>query len=99
MPVSSCALDNPCAEDAPTHAAALARAAALGIGRGDRVLSTLDWTLPAGLLDGLLAILAAPASLVHCAHADRDALPARRTTEHVTVELLATLDARATSVE
>ena len=69
------------------HAAARERATALGIGPGDRVLSTLAWTLPGGLVDGLLAILAAPASLVHCAHPDPAALAARRTTEHVTAAL------------
>ncbi|NYH79382.1 uncharacterized protein (TIGR03089 family) [Actinopolyspora biskrensis] len=40
------------------------RAESLGIGRNDRVLSTMDWTLPDGVLDGLLAVLAARASLV-----------------------------------
>lgn len=69
------------------HATATRRAAALGIHAGARVLSTLDWTLPGGLIDGLLAILAAPASLVHCAHPDPTALPARRNTEHATITL------------
>jgi uncharacterized protein (TIGR03089 family) len=46
------------------------RAAALGLTAGDRVLSTLDWPLAAsgGLVDGLLAVLAAGASLVHVRH-------------------------------
>jgi uncharacterized protein (TIGR03089 family) len=69
------------------HAAARRRAADLGITAGARVLSTLDWDLPGGLLTGLLAVLAAPASLVHCAHPDDTALATRRTTEHVTVDL------------
>jgi uncharacterized protein (TIGR03089 family) len=72
---------------AAVHAAALARAADLGIRPGDRVLSTLEWALPDGLMDGLLAVLAAPASLVHCAHPETTALAARHTTEHVTVAL------------
>jgi uncharacterized protein (TIGR03089 family) len=51
-------------------AAARARAAELGLGAGDRVLSTLDWPLAptGGLVDGLLAPLAAGASLVHVRH-------------------------------
>jgi uncharacterized protein (TIGR03089 family) len=69
------------------HAAAHRRAADLGITAGARVLSTLDWDLPGGLLTGLLAVLAAPASLVHCAHPDDTALATRRSTEHVTVDL------------
>lgn len=72
-------------------ATAAVRAGILGITRGDRVLSTLDWTLPDGLTDGLLAVFAARASLVHCtnlaADADPAALTARRTTERVTVTL------------
>jgi uncharacterized protein (TIGR03089 family) len=51
-------------------AAARRRAAELGLGAGDRVLSTLDWPLAAagGLVDGLLAVLAAGASLVQVRH-------------------------------
>lgn len=48
---------------------ARARAAALGLAPGDRVLSTLDWA-GAAVLDGLLAVLAAGASLVQVAHPD-----------------------------
>jgi uncharacterized protein (TIGR03089 family) len=69
------------------HAAASARASALGLQPGDRVLSTVDWTLPGGLTGGLLAVLAARASLVHSARPDPDAMARRRTTEHVTSEL------------
>jgi uncharacterized protein (TIGR03089 family) len=67
--------------------AATTRAAQLDIGAGDRVLSTVDWYWPDGLLDGLLAVLAAPASLVHCANADPGKLADRRATERVTVLL------------
>ncbi|PVZ14922.1 TIGR03089 family protein [Actinomycetospora cinnamomea] len=51
-------------------AAARSRAAELGLAAGDRVLSTLDWPLATtgGLVDGLLAVLAAGASLVHVRH-------------------------------
>ncbi len=51
------------------------RAAELGLGPSDRVLSTLEWRIApdGGLLDGLLAPLAAGASLVQVAHpADLD---------------------------
>ena len=79
-----------------TVAAALAdaraRAAALGIGPGDRVLSTREWGTPEGVTadgvtDGLLAVLAAGASLVQCRHADAAALERRAVTERTTVRL------------
>lgn len=63
------------------------RAVALGIGPGDRVLSTLDWTDLDGLLDGLLAVLAAGASLVQCHHADPAGLAHRAEMEKTTVTL------------
>jgi uncharacterized protein (TIGR03089 family) len=72
---------------ATVHARAVERAAALGIPPGARVLSTMDWTLPDGLTDGLLSVLAAPASLVHCANPDPDAMAARLDMEHVTIRL------------
>ncbi|WP_418153651.1 TIGR03089 family protein [Actinoalloteichus caeruleus] len=40
------------------------RASALGVERGSRVLSALEWTLPAGVLDGVLAVFAREAGLV-----------------------------------
>jgi uncharacterized protein (TIGR03089 family) len=75
-------------------AAARARAAELGLGPDDRVLSTLDWPLArpdglaGGLLDGFLAVLAAGASLVHVRHpaGDQDR---RAGTEKVTRTLAA----------
>jgi uncharacterized protein (TIGR03089 family) len=69
-------------------ALAAARAAALGIGSDDRVLSTLDWSTPDGLVDGLLAALSAGASLVQCSNLDVAALPKRRGSERTTVELI-----------
>ena len=86
--------DEPVTDDTPAllgasvatvHERAVARAAELGIAPGDRVLSTVDWTLPDGLLDGLLSVLAAPASLVYCANSDEAALDDRATTEKVTL--------------
>ncbi|MFC0439081.1 TIGR03089 family protein [Kutzneria buriramensis] len=64
------------------------RAAALHIGPDDRVLSTLDWSTPDGLADGLLAVLSAGAALVQCSNLDTAALPRRRESERTTVELL-----------
>jgi uncharacterized protein (TIGR03089 family) len=66
---------------------ARARAAVLGIGAGDRVLSTLEWGTLDGLVDGLLAVLAAGASLVQCRNADPAALDRRAAAEKATVRL------------
>jgi uncharacterized protein (TIGR03089 family) len=68
-------------------AAARARASALGLGRGDRVLSTLEWNSIDGLMDGLLAVLAAEASLVQVRNADEAALERKATTERTTIRL------------
>ncbi len=79
--------DAPAPDDAPALgdatvaevlAAARARAGDLGLTASDRVLSTVDWPVAAsgGLVDGLLAVLAAGASLVQVRHAD-PADPAR----------------------
>jgi uncharacterized protein (TIGR03089 family) len=63
------------------------RAAVLGIGPADRVLSTLNWSTPDDLLDGLLSVLSAGASLVQCSNADVAALPKRRESERTTIDL------------
>jgi uncharacterized protein (TIGR03089 family) len=70
-------------------AEARSRALKLGISAGDRVLSTVDWTRPDGLLDGLLAPLAAGAHLVQVTNADPAKLADRRSAERTTVDLLA----------
>jgi uncharacterized protein (TIGR03089 family) len=67
---------------------ARARAVRLGIGPEDRVLSTLEWSTVDGLGDGLLAVLAAGASLVQCRNADPAALEHRAAAEKVTVRLV-----------
>lgn len=86
----------PVPDDAPALAGATvaevladarARATALGLSPADRVLSTLDWTDRDGIGDGLLAVLAAAASLVQCRHPDPEALERRATTERTTVRL------------
>ena len=66
---------------------ARARAERLGIGAADRVLSTAEWSSLDGVADGLLAVLAAGASLVQCRHADPAALERRAQAEKVTVRL------------
>lgn len=85
----------PVAGDAPAWAGssvdevlavARARASELGLGAGDRVLSTLDWT-DSGLVDGLLAVLAAGASLVQVRHADGSRLERKAESERTTTRL------------
>jgi uncharacterized protein (TIGR03089 family) len=68
-------------------AAARDRATTLGILPGTRVLSTLDWNFPDGVLSGLLAVLAGGASLVQSEPADPAKLDARREAERTTVDL------------
>ncbi|EFD48898.1 conserved hypothetical protein [Mycobacterium tuberculosis T17] len=61
-----------------------ASAAARGLTAADRVLSTASWAGPDELVDGLLAILAAGASLVQVANPDPAMLQRRIATEKVT---------------
>ncbi|MER7080625.1 TIGR03089 family protein [Saccharopolyspora kobensis] len=63
------------------------RAEELHIGPTDRVLSTVEWHLPGGVLGGLLAVLAGRSSLVHCTNLDPAKRESRRDTERTTVEL------------
>jgi uncharacterized protein (TIGR03089 family) len=72
-------------DGAAVVAVARARAAELGLGPVDRVLSTAPWplTISGGLVDGFLAVLAAGASLVHVRHAS-GAQEHRAATEKVT---------------
>jgi len=55
-----------------------------GLRAKDRVLSSAPWTGPGDLVDGLLAVLAAGASLVQVANPDPGALARRIETEKVT---------------
>ena len=70
-------------------AEARSRGAKAGISAGDRVLSTVEWTVPEGVLDGLLAALSAGAHLVQVTSADPAKLADRRRAERTTVDLLA----------
>ncbi len=67
--------------------AAETAAAARGWGVGDRLLSTADWDTPQGVIDNLLAVFSAGASLVQVAHPDPDAQARRRITEKVSGDL------------
>lgn len=64
--------------------AARRSAAARGLTAGDRVMSEKSWDTTQELIDHLLAVLAAPASLVQLANPDPAALDRRRMTEKVT---------------
>lgn len=68
-------------------AAARDRATTLGITGRSRVLSTIDWSFPDGLLSAWLAVLAAGASLVQSGPAEPDRLAALRTAERTTMDL------------
>jgi uncharacterized protein (TIGR03089 family) len=68
-------------------AAARDRAKSLDITDGARVLSTLDWTIPDGVIDGLLTVLAVGGSLVQCANTDPADLADRQATERATATL------------
>lgn len=70
-------------------AIAHSRAETLGLDARSRLLSTIDWTLPTGVVDALLAPLAAGASLVQVTNPDQDKLVSHRTTERTTTDLLA----------
>ncbi len=59
-------------------------AAARGLTAGDRVLSSSSWSTPDELVDGLLAIMAAGASLVQVANPDPAVTQRRIETEKVT---------------
>ncbi len=55
-----------------------------GLNAGDRVMSTRTWSTPGDLIDNLLAVFAAGASLVQVAHPDPGMADRRRVTEKVT---------------
>ncbi len=71
---------------AKTLASARGSAERQGFGPGDRVLSTSGWDTATDLIDGLLAVYAAGASLVQVTAADPAKQPQRIETERVTVQ-------------
>lgn len=68
-------------------AAARASAARHGLTAADRVLSSQPWSTPAQLIDSLLTVLVAGASLVQVAHPNPSRTTRRVETERVTREL------------
>lgn len=70
---------------AQTLESARASAQRQGFTAADRVLSTSEWDTPARLLDGLLAVYAAGASLVQVTAADPERMEHRADVERVTV--------------
>ncbi|CAM3928370.1 TIGR03089 family protein [Tsukamurella ocularis] len=68
-------------------ARATALAASAGYAAGDRVLSTREWRTVDDLYDGLLAPLAAPASVIHVSHPDADTLTDKFVTEKATARV------------
>ena len=65
-------------------AAAETAGAAMGLTATDRILSTADWDTPEAMVDHLLAVFVAGASLVQVANPDPDVQQRRRQTEKVT---------------
>jgi hypothetical protein len=56
----------------------------MGLTETDRVLSSAGWDTPEAMVDHLLAVFAAGASLVQVANPDPDAQQRRRQAEKVT---------------
>jgi uncharacterized protein (TIGR03089 family) len=54
---------------------------------GGRVLSTLDWSFPSGVVTGFLAVLAGGGSLVQVSNSDPAKLPGHQQSERVTAVL------------
>ncbi|SNT34306.1 TIGR03089 family protein [Rhodococcoides kyotonense] len=79
------ALDGRSVED--VLVAARARAEAHSLGLGDRVLSSLPWGTPDELIDGLLSVLVAGASLVQVNNPDKSKTERLTATEKVTKTL------------
>lgn len=66
---------------------AQAREIGAKLGPEPRVLSTLEWNVPSGVLEGFLAVLAAGGSLVQVSSPDAGRLAARRESEKTTLQL------------
>lgn len=66
----------------------LTQARAAELPAGERVLSTVEWTVPDGVLRGFVAPLAAGAHLVQVSSPDPAKLADRRRAERTTVDLL-----------
>jgi len=64
-----------------------ARELGASLGTEPRVLSTLEWDVPSGVLEGFLAVLAAGGSLVQVSNPDAGRSAARRDAEKITQQL------------
>lgn len=83
VPGSALALGESTVDEVVTEA----RALGAKLGAEPRVLSTLEWDVPSGVLEGFLAVLAAGGSLVQVSNPDAGRLAARRESENVTLQL------------
>ena len=72
------------AESTVDDVVAQARERGAELGSEPRVLSTLEWNVPSGVLEGFLAVLAAGGSLVQVSNPDAGLLAARRESEKIT---------------
>jgi uncharacterized protein (TIGR03089 family) len=82
--------DTPCLDGSTVDdvlATARQRARTKDLTGSSRVLSTMDWTVPEGVLEGLLSVLAAGASLVQVTHSAPERLAKHGETERVTFTL------------
>ncbi|MFS8096505.1 TIGR03089 family protein [Lentzea alba] len=62
----------------------VAAARGIDLGSEPRILSTLEWNAPSGVVEGFLAVLAAGGSLVQVSNPDAGRLAARRDSEKIT---------------
>lgn len=85
VPGDTPALESSTVDDLLARARASAERA--GVSAGDRVLSTMEWTVPGGIIDSLLAALSVGAHLVQVSAADPAKLADRRRAERTTVDL------------
>jgi uncharacterized protein (TIGR03089 family) len=79
--------DTPCLAGFPVDevlATARQRAGVKDLTSSSRVLSTMDWTVPEGVMEGLLSVLAAGASLVQVSNSDPGLLDKHGDTERAT---------------
>ncbi|HEY0636554.1 MAG TPA: TIGR03089 family protein [Pseudonocardiaceae bacterium] len=86
VPGNTPALLGATVDELAERAAGCARAH--GWAAGIRVLSTAPWTLPDGITDTFLAVLAAPGSLVHVANPDPAKLESRAIAERTSAVLM-----------
>jgi hypothetical protein len=90
LPLAPVSGDTPCLAGATVDEVlgqAAEQAKERGLTPDSRVLSTLEWTVPTGVLTGLVAVLSAGASLVQVTNPAPDRLLRHKETERATIEL------------